>query len=147
MLTQHFIPTYTGPPFAEAKVGDVMRVGVVTCRPQTPLRDVAAMMVGYQIHSVVVDELDGGPQPLGIVSDLDVAGAAAAGDEQLSAGEVASTELPTVRSDEKLPRAAQIMAEHEVAHLLVVQPDTGRPVGVISTLGLASALSGPRRSP
>ena len=48
---------YFGPAFKDARVHNVMRVGVVTCRPQTKLSDVARMMVGYDIHSVVVAEV------------------------------------------------------------------------------------------
>lgn len=136
---------YVGPAFAEAKVRDAMSVGVVTCRPETPLRDVAAMMVGYRIHSVVVSDPKGDAPPLGIVSDLDVATAAAAQDEELTARDVASTELLTVPSSESLAHAAQLMSEHRVTHLLVVQPDTGRPAGVISALGLAWVVAAPRR--
>jgi CBS domain-containing protein len=35
---------------------------------------------------------------------------------------------------ESLRRAAQLITEHATAHLVVVDPATGRPVGVISTL-------------
>jgi CBS domain-containing protein len=33
------------------------------------------------------------------------------------------------------------MTEYAVAHLVVVEPDTGRPVGVLSTLDLARRLA------
>ena len=51
--------SYIGPAFEDAKVHDAMRVGVVTCRPETKLADVARMMVGYDIHSVVVSDVQG----------------------------------------------------------------------------------------
>jgi CBS domain-containing protein len=40
---------------------------------------------------------------------------------------------------ETLERAAQLMAEHEVTHLLVVAER--KPVGVISSLDLAAAIA------
>ena len=58
--------SYFGPAFKDAQVHHVMRVGVVTCRPQTKLSDVARMMVGYDVHSIVVAEV-GEAQPWGIV--------------------------------------------------------------------------------
>ena len=64
--------SYVGPPFADAKVHDAMRVGVITCRPETKLVDVARMMVGYDVHSVVVSEV-GERDPWGIVTSLDLA--------------------------------------------------------------------------
>jgi CBS domain-containing protein len=34
------------------------------------------------------------------------------------------------------------MAEHDTAHVVVVSPSTGRPVGMISTLDIARAVAG-----
>jgi CBS domain-containing protein len=133
-------PSYTGPRFGDAKVHDAMRVGVVTCRPETRLADVARMMVGYEIHSVVVSDVRGEGGPWGIVTSLDLAGVA---DElgSRTAGEVASTDLITIPSDESLQRAAELMSEHGVTHLIAVQPDTGRPAGMISARTIAAALA------
>lgn len=76
----------------------------------------------------------------GIVTSLDLA--RVAGDiSALTAGEVASTDLITFHSNESLRRAAELMAEHAVTHLIAVQPDTERPAGVISARGLAAALA------
>jgi len=131
--------TYFGPAYDDAKVHDVMRVGVVTCRPETSLADVARMMVGYDVHSVVVAEING-DGPWGIVSSLDLARRP---DElgSLTAGDVASTDLATIGSDQPLSRAAELMAERGVTHLVAVQPESGRPAGVISARALASVLA------
>jgi CBS domain-containing protein len=132
--------SYLGPSFADAKVYDAMRVGVVTCRPTTALVDVARMMVGYDMHSVVVSDVEAGGHSLGIVSSLDLA--SAAGElHSRTAGEVASTNLITIDSDEPLTRAAELMAEHGVTHLIAVEPGTARPVGVISARGIAAVLA------
>jgi CBS domain-containing protein len=132
--------SYIGPAFQEAKVRDAMRVGVVTCRPETRLGDVARMMVGYDIHSVVVSDVQGKGALWGIVTSLDLARVA---DDisSLTAGDVASTDLVTVQSDEALERAAELMAERGVTHLIAVQPDTDRPAGMISARGIAAALA------
>ena len=34
------------------------------------------------------------------------------------------------------------MVEHEISHLIVVEPHTARPIGVLSTLDVARALAG-----
>jgi CBS domain-containing protein len=130
---------YFGPAFKDAKVHDVMRVGVVTCRPETKLDDVARMMVGYDVHSIVVAEV-GEATPWGIVTSLDLAGAPDQLDS-LTAGEVASTNLVTIKSDEPLEKAAKLMAEHGISHLVAVQPDVDRPAGMISSRDLAAALA------
>jgi CBS domain-containing protein len=139
---------YAGPPFDQARVHDAMRIGVVTCRPDTSLQDVTRMMTGYKIHSVVVEKLEPDSHVWGIVSAIDVARAAAsAGSPDLSrinAGDVATTDLVTVSADETLQHAALIMTEQGVGHLVVVQPEVGRPVGVLSATGLAAVLAMPR---
>lgn len=132
-------PSYIGPGFEDAKVYDAMRVGVVTCRPETTLEDVGRMMVGYGIHSVVVTDLEGTGRPWGVVTAYDVARAAPS-PRALTAGDAASTDLVTIDSDAPLEQAAKVMAERAIGHLIAVQPGTDRPVGVISTRALVAAL-------
>jgi len=132
--------TILAPAFEDATVVDAMRLGVVSCPGATPLREAARIMAAYRIHSVVVDDLEG-ERPWGIVSDLDIASAAGEDFAERTVREIARTELVTIAADESLARAAQLMSEHEVAHLLVVQRDTGHPVGVLSTLDVAGVLA------
>jgi CBS domain-containing protein len=47
----------------------------------------------------------------------------------------------TVEPDETLARAAQLMTEHEIAHLVVVDPSTKDPVGILSTLDVAGVIA------
>lgn len=56
------------------------------------------------------------------------------------AGDYASSELITVDMGEPLERAAQLMVEHHLAHLLVMGPGE-MPIGVISTLDVAGAIA------
>ena len=130
---------YAGPPFDAAHVSDAMRVGVVTCGPDTPLADAAKMMIGYGIHAIVVRDPADANAPWGIVSALDVARASAEGTLDDTAGDAASRDVVTIASDDSLRRAAEEMDRHGVSHLVAVQPDSGHPVGVISALGLAAA--------
>jgi CBS domain-containing protein len=129
---------FSAPAFETAKVLDAMRLGVVSCPPDTPLREVARIMATYRIHSVVVTDLPEGA-PLGVVADIDIV--AAAQTPEAPAGEVARTEVLTVTPEDPLGRAAQLMAEHEVTHLVVVQPHSGHAVGVVSALDVANMLA------
>jgi CBS domain-containing protein len=131
--------TYFGPAFEDAQVHHVMRVGVVTCRPQTKLADVARMMVGYDVHSIVVAEV-GERNPWGIVTSLDLARVPDKLDS-LTAGDIASTDLVTIKSNEPLETAAKVMAEHGISHLIAVQPDMDVPAGMISARDLAAAIA------
>jgi len=129
--------SYFGPAFDDAKVHHAMRVGVITCRPQTRLADVAKMMVGYDAPSVVVADVEEGGL-WGIVTSLDLARAADKLDS-MTARDVATTDLITVPSDASLREAGKLMDEHRISHLIAVQPEDGRPAGVISSRDLAAA--------
>ena len=128
------------PAFEDAAVVDAMRLGIISCPPDTPLEDVARMMATYRIHCIVVSEMEGAT-PMGVISDADLAAAAASGPWEATAGELAATESVRVAADASLQHAAQLMAEHQVSHLVVIQPHTGHPVGVLSALDLAGVLA------
>lgn len=124
----------------EIRVGEVMHAGVVTCSSDASLERVAELMAVHRIHCVVVEQTD--DAPWGLVSDLDLAAMFAAGElEGKSAGESAVTPVLMVSPDETLRRAAQQMAEHGSAHLVVIDPFSREPVGVLSTLDLAEVVA------
>jgi CBS domain-containing protein len=132
--------TFSSPAFEDATVVDAMRIGIISCPPETPLRDVARIMATYRIHCVVVSEMEGAA-PVGVISDVDLAVAASSGARDSTAGQFGGTESVTVAADDSLERAAQLMAEHQVSHLVVIQPHSGNPVGVLSALDLAGVLA------
>jgi CBS domain-containing protein len=138
---QPYSPPYAGPSFAHARVQDAMRVGVVTCHPSTSLRDAARIMVGYQVHSLLVGDAASSEARFGILTDLEIAEAAGGDFHEVTAGDLARSDLVTVPADESLSSAAKLMADHKCTHLLAVQPETEHPVGVISALGIASVIA------
>ncbi len=117
-------------------VRDVMHRGIVSCAGDASLGEVAGTMARHRVHAVAIDDPDG-RRPAAVVSDLDVIAAIASG-EQPTAARTAGTEPLAVSSDERLDRAAQLMSEHAVSHLLVVDAVNGHPVGMLSTLDIAA---------
>jgi CBS domain-containing protein len=124
-------------------VGDAMSPSMIRCGPHTPLRVVARMMATHGIHAVyVIDygvEDDETVSIWGLVSDLDLVASWPVIDQR-TASSTAVQPLVTVSVDERLERAAQKMAETGSAHLAVIDPETGRPVGVLSTLDVARVI-------
>jgi CBS domain-containing protein len=141
---QHANPAKPAIAFADATVADAMHAGVLTCPPETPLPTVARMMTAYGVHAIVVTDLvaeaDSAERAWGIVSGLDLVRAAALVAEEPTAGGIASTELVIVAPGEPLGRATQLMAEHELTHLVVVDAG-GRPLGIVSTQDVAASLA------
>ena len=122
------------------RLGDIVRV-------------VARMMATFNVHSVYVfehqDEDDENPQLWAVVSDLDLVAASRLDLDQRTAGGSAVTPLVTVPRDAPIQEAAELMAQHGIAHLAVIDPDARRPIGVISTLDIARAVAaglGPRET-
>jgi CBS domain-containing protein len=126
---------------AGATVGGAMSAGVVTCSGDARLSQVATTMAEHGIHCVVVSDLRRDGPSWGVVSDLDLAGAAAGASPERVAREIAATPVVRVAPDDTLEHAAQLMAEYQTSHLVVVDPTADRPVGVVSTLDVAEALA------
>jgi CBS domain-containing protein len=110
------------------------------------------MMAQYRVHCVVA--LGEGPRERGasarvwgLISDLDLT--RIAGSERIddrTAGGSATTDVVTIGPSDSVHHAAILMGEHGVSHLIVVEPVSDRPVGVISTFDVAAVLAGVRPS-
>jgi CBS domain-containing protein len=122
------------------RVRDCMHRGIFTCPPDAPLGEVAAIMAKHRIHAVVV-AAHGGARPLGIVSDKDILVAAITAEEP-TARQVAASETVVVSADASMHRAAQLMSEHGVSHIVAVDAASGYPSGVLSTLDVAAVYAG-----
>ena len=124
----------TPPNIENAVVADVMRPGVLTCQPETPLRMVAQMMAANHVHTVVLASDEG--EQLRRVDDITLVEHIAAIKEGRTAAD-AAREAETVRADVPAADAARQMAETRVAHLVVVD-ESGDPIGILSSLDMAA---------
>jgi CBS domain-containing protein len=130
---------------ARSDVRSAMQLGLFHVGPEDDIAAVARTMAEQSIHSVVVSGIvrrDHAGEHLtwGIVSDLDLMRALRAGADDATAAQVAGSEIVIVSPHDTLAEAVQLMAEHDTAHLVVASPETGRPVGMLSTLDIARAL-------
>jgi CBS domain-containing protein len=126
-------------------VRDFMHPGVIMCRPDAILGQVAVMLSQHHVHALIVADRDG--RPLGIISDFDLlAGEWLSADPEsleamrtMTAGELMSSPVDTVDADTSFGEAAKRMREEEIHRLLVVQD--GQPVGVISISDFVAGLA------
>jgi CBS domain-containing protein len=120
-------------------VDDFAHVGILSCPAEAPLEEVAWLMADNRVHALVIESDDQNPP---VISDSDLVAAAGSGQfDELRARDVAGTEAVSVSRSDTLERATQLLAEHAVTHL-VVRDDGWRPVGILSTLDVARAISG-----
>ena len=83
------------------------------------------------------------------LSSSDITVSVAGNERTVTAGTTAVTPLVSVAADSSIGEAGSLMAQYGVAHLAVTEPDSRRPIGVISTLDIARAVAaghGPRET-
>jgi CBS domain-containing protein len=121
---------------AQQTIADVMMPDPITCPADAEVQEAARLMRDRDIGDVVVVD---GQRIRGIVTDRDlvVRGLAAGFSPSTHLSDVLSERVVTVEPGEGADRAAQIMREHAVRRLPVVQGD--RLVGIVSIGDLAIA--------
>ncbi|GAB2758349.1 CBS domain-containing protein [Streptomyces bullii] len=116
-------------------VRDIMTSDPVTVEPQTSVAQVARIMRDEDLGAVLVTD---GDELRGLVTDRDlvVRSLCEGGDpEQTTVAGACSDDLVTVTPDEDLDHAVELMREHSVRRIPVV--DHGHPVGIVSLGDLA----------
>jgi CBS domain-containing protein len=117
-------------------VRDVMATRPRCVTPETPIPEVAELMVSEDVGAVPV--LDG-DRLVGVITDRDIVVRAVAQGKDprgIAAGELASSDLVTVRADQDLSDALRLMAQNQVRRLPVVE-DGDRLVGIVSQADVA----------
>jgi CBS-domain-containing membrane protein len=113
--------------------------GILSCAPDAPLAEVAELMAVNRVHAIVIADDTGAEPP--VISDQDLIGALATGHfDELTARDVAGTEALSLPTTETVARAAQLLSDHRVSHL-IVRNERRYPVGIVSTLDIASAIA------
>jgi CBS domain-containing protein len=116
-------------------VRDIMTSPPTTVEPRTSVTAVAQLMRDENIGAVLVTE---GDRLRGLVSDRDlvVRAVAEGGDpERKTVAGACSGDLVTLGPDDELTRAAELMREHSVRRIPVVEE--GHPVGIVALGDLA----------
>jgi CBS domain-containing protein len=119
------------------QVRDVMTSNPTTCEPTATLVDAAKVMAREDVGPVPIVE---GGKLVGLVTDRDIIIRAVAEGRDVTSTtvqDVASKDLVTVTADEHLDRALQLMAQHQVRRIPVVDGD--RVVGIVSQADVARA--------
>jgi len=126
-------------------VRDLMHPGVLTCRPNALLGQVAVLLTQHKVHALIVSDPEG--RPLGIISDYDLlAGEWLSIDDEslstmrhLTAHDLMSYPVDTIDANMSIKEAAHTLIEKDVSRLLVTE--NGKPVGVISTTDFVASIA------
>ncbi len=118
------------------QVRDLMVSDVVTIEPSTSVVDAAKQMIQQEKGPLPIVE---GEQPVAMVTDPDiVAHVVAEGRDSgpTTVDDIASRELVAIEPDQDVSEARQLMAQHELDRILVVEGE--RLVGIISEADVRS---------
>jgi CBS domain-containing protein len=135
----------------QVSAGEAMHRGVLCVPLHTPLTKVAEMMARYRVHCIVALDERGEYQARlwGLITAADLVRIATMDElEDRTAGPSATSGVVTVEPADSVYEAARSMSDNEVEHVIVVDPVSNRPVGILSTLDVARVLAGePTRPP
>ncbi len=137
--------SYLLPHFDHATVADAMHPGILSCDAEATLTEVTRMMSTHHVHCIVVRRDAGGHQDeslaWGIVSDFDVLRAGMRQAAEDTAETLALQPVISVETSMALRDAAELMLSNAASHVVAINPETRRPVGILSTLDVAGVLA------
>ncbi|MBJ7885104.1 CBS domain-containing protein [Bacillaceae bacterium HSR45] len=105
-----------------------MTTNAECCEPSAPIAEIAGKMRDYNVGSIPVCE---NGKLTGIVSDRDIVIRCVAENEtDAAARDIMSTQMVTGRPDMSAEEAGDLMAEHQIRRLPIVEDD--RLVGIVA---------------
>jgi CBS domain-containing protein len=126
---------------AEKTVRDWMHKGVISCRPQTSIQEVAKTMDAEDISALVVVDEKG--EMVGLISRTDLVNARFVQPYMkhwrgMAAEHLMSRPVISVDADAPISEAARIIQEKRIHRLVVVDRtvDALRPIGILSVTDL-----------
>lgn len=141
---QPYSGSYLMPSLEHATVADAMHPGIVSCEPDATLTEAARMMATHHVHCLaVIGVSHKGPEfgVWGILSDLDLLRAGVREGADKSASALAQESVYSVTPATPLREAGELMLTHGVSHLVVIEAESERPIGILSTLDIAGVLA------
>jgi len=117
----------------------------VCCTPETRLQEVAKMMVECDCGQIPVVEAASSPVPIGVVTDRDIVCRCVSkglNPSQMTAAEVMSSPVVTVRPGSSLEECCQRLTENQLRRVPVVDDD-GRCCGIVAQADIAQNAPAP----
>lgn len=119
----------------EHRVRDLMHKGVITCQPETSIRDAARRMVDYDVSALVVVDESG--HMIGLLSRTDLVKARIQDQEhwrELLVADLMIKDVVTVHTSDTLKHAGELMMAKRIHRVVVVEENGAHknPVAILS---------------
>jgi CBS domain-containing protein len=132
--------------FMQNAVKEIMSTKLETIDVTNNAQEAAKKMNDKRISSVlVVDRENKSEEPIGIVTERDLViriCAAGTSSKDVPIREIMSSPIVTVEPDATVETAADLMLSNKVRHLLVINEQTRKPLGIIAPSDLNRYLRG-----
>jgi len=111
------------------KITDIMTKDVETCAPEMSIQEIASKMLELDVGSIPISD---GNRLLGIVTDRDIVIRGIASQISLDSpvSQILTSEMITGTTDMSIKDAADLMSEHQIRRLPIVEND--RLAGIVS---------------
>lgn len=118
---------------AEKLVRDVMHRGVITCKPNTLLKEVVRILSDTDVSAIIVVGPNG--EAKGVISHMDMLRVYGRNLLDVKAKEVMTAEVISVSPDASIAEAITVMLKRNIHRLLVAEEtaEGRKPVGILST--------------
>jgi len=123
------------------KVREIMSGNVACCGSDTPLQDVAGMMVDWDCGEIPV--ADAGGRVIGVITDRDITCRAVAQGRnplELTAADCMTSRVVTVQPDTSLEECCNAFEANQIRRAPVVDA-AGRCIGIVSVADIARGAS------
>lgn len=121
-------------------VREVMHLGVITCRVDTSLCEIARMMIDNNVHSIVV--LDEAGEVCGVISDLILMKAYSKDIVNMKAEDIVKGCTVTISPNATLDEAVKVMTDKKIYHLVILsEPPFRRPIGILAASDVVRELA------
>lgn len=125
------------------QVRDICTTHVACCTPEMTLQEAAKMMVECDCGAIPVVDSKESKQPVGIITDRDIACRAVAegkNPQETRVEECMSRNLATIREDASIEECCETMERAKVRRILV-EDEQGNLCGILSQADIALHLS------
>jgi CBS domain-containing protein len=125
------------------RVDEVMTKDPACCSPDTPLRDVARMMVECDCGEIPVLDSRQSGRPVGVITDRDIVTRTVAQGRNpldLTARECMTDKVITVTADKPIDECCDLMERHQIRRVPVVDAQ-GVCCGIVSQADIARRVS------
>jgi CBS domain-containing protein len=118
---------------------DIMTKSPAVCEPETPLTEVARMMVEHDCGAIPVVNSQSDPTPVGIITDRDIVVRIVAEGQSPSehvVRDAMSSSVATVHGNNSLQTALGVMEDYQVRRVPVIN-EQGHVIGILAQADIA----------